>query len=293
MEEIGNILREAREARGASLSEAQEQLKIQTKYLSAMEGGRFDELPTSVHARGYLKNYAKYLGLDPQPLLDEYQHNLMSGGRRGRPAEDGIVPPREGNPFFNPVNMQLNPTQNQNNGESLLRVIIILALIAAILLVASRFFFDGSNVTPQEGVDSFIGFLQGERPQSAADIDTEQIVESAEITPEQSIVETGRGVAEDETVPTRVPVLELPTDLEIINVTLETTRRVYIIATVDGEPLLADNVPGGETIELTAQQQLDLSVANAFAVILSVNGVEYGRMGEPNETRDVSLTVNQ
>ncbi len=293
MEEIGNILREAREARGTTLAVANERLKIQEKYLVAMEGGRFDELPTPVHARGYLKNYAKFLDLDPQPLLDSFQNGMQNGGRRARKNEEGIVPPRDGNPFFNPVNMQLNPSQNQNTGDSMLRIIIIVALLAAILLVASRFFFDGRESTVG-GIGTTISeILSGDTAPSAEEIDTEGILESAEVTSPDSIIETSRNVLDEEVLPTAVPVQELPTDLEIINATVETIERVFLIISVDGEIVLQDNVASGETLDFTAQRQFDLSMGNAYAVVLSINGIEYGRMGQPRETRDITLQVNQ
>lgn len=294
MEEIGNILREAREARGTTLAAANERLKIQEKYLEAMEQGRFDELPTPVHVRGYLKNYAKFLELDPQPLLDGYQNGLQNGGRRIRKAEEGVVPPRDGNPFFNPVNMQLNPTQNQNTGDSMLRIIIIIALIAAILLVGSRFVLDGRESTVGDALSSVTDFLNGDTPPSAEEINTVEILESAEITPAESIIDTSRNnFEEDEVPPTLVPIQELPTDLEVINVTIETIERVFLIVTVDGEIVLQDNIASGDTLEFIAQDQFDLSMGNAYAVVLSINGVEYGRMGQPRETRDISLQVNQ
>ncbi len=291
MEQIGNILREAREARGATLAAVNEQIKIQEKYLVAMEGGRFDELPTPVHARGYLKNYAKYLELDPQPLLDSYQNGLQNGGRRVRKSEDGVVPPRDGNPFFNPVNMELNPSQNQQTGDSMLRIIIIVALIAAILLVASRFFVaDGREFSLEQLYDTVVN---GETQISVEEIDTEGILESAEVTPQDSIIETSRNALDQDVLPTAVPIQELPTDLEVINVTLETIERVFLIVTIDGNVVLQDNIASGETLEFTAQRQLDLSMGNAYAVVLSLNGIEYGRMGQPRETRDIILQVNQ
>ena len=295
MDEIGNILREARESSGATLGAAQEQLKIQQKYLVALEDGRFEELPTPVHVRGYLKNYAKYLGLDPQPLLDSYQTSLLNGGRRARPkADDGVVPPREGNPFFNPVNLQLNPNQNESSGDSMLRIIIIIALLAAILLVASRFFVtDGRESTVGDLWGGFTAWVSGETPPTAEDINTDEILDSAAVQPPENIIETGRGEITDAAVPTSVPVLELPTDLEIINATVETMQSVFLVVVVDGETVLQEQVAGGETLDYTAQQQLDISMGNAFAVVLSINGVEYGRMGEPRQTRDISLTVGE
>ena len=72
MDELGHILREARETKGLTLAEAQEETRINSKYLAALENGEYDKLPTPVHVRGFLRNYARFLGLDSQPLLERY-----------------------------------------------------------------------------------------------------------------------------------------------------------------------------------------------------------------------------
>ncbi|NHZ71509.1 MAG: helix-turn-helix domain-containing protein, partial [Aquificales bacterium] len=73
MDELGHILREARETKGLTLEEAQEKTRINSKYLDALENSEYDKLPTPVHVRGFLRNYARFLGLDPQPLLERYE----------------------------------------------------------------------------------------------------------------------------------------------------------------------------------------------------------------------------
>ena len=75
LDELGTLLREAREARGVTLADAQEATKINSRYLEALEDGRYDALPSEVHVKGYLRNYARYLRLDPKPLLDRYELN--------------------------------------------------------------------------------------------------------------------------------------------------------------------------------------------------------------------------
>lgn len=72
MFEIGNILRETRLQRRIDLVEAEQDTKIRSKYLGALESEDFDVLPGSVYARGFLRTYARYLGLDPQSFIDEY-----------------------------------------------------------------------------------------------------------------------------------------------------------------------------------------------------------------------------
>ena len=56
MDEIGHILREARENKGLSLEEAQAKTRISVRYLTALENGQYSALPTAVHVRGFLRN---------------------------------------------------------------------------------------------------------------------------------------------------------------------------------------------------------------------------------------------
>jgi cytoskeletal protein RodZ len=68
MKDIGNFLKERREARGISLIEAEKDLKIRKKYLQALEEGNLDVIPGKTYIIGYLKNYSKYLGIDEENI---------------------------------------------------------------------------------------------------------------------------------------------------------------------------------------------------------------------------------
>lgn len=72
MFELGNNLREARQRHQIDLVIAEQDTKIRSKYLSALETEDFDVLPGAVFVRGFLRTYARYLGLDPQLFIDEY-----------------------------------------------------------------------------------------------------------------------------------------------------------------------------------------------------------------------------
>lgn len=64
MEEIGARLRAAREAKGLSLEEVQQALKIRLRYLEAIEAGELGEIPGLVYARGFIRTYARFLEID-------------------------------------------------------------------------------------------------------------------------------------------------------------------------------------------------------------------------------------
>ncbi len=70
--DIGSTLTQARDRRALSLDTCAEATRIRSKYLIAMEENRFDSLPEPAYARGFLKTYAGFLGLDPGRLLDLY-----------------------------------------------------------------------------------------------------------------------------------------------------------------------------------------------------------------------------
>jgi len=70
---IGEALRSAREAQGKSLDDAAVATRIRPTYLEALEEEQFGELGGSVYAKGFLRSYAGYLGVDPAPLLEAYR----------------------------------------------------------------------------------------------------------------------------------------------------------------------------------------------------------------------------
>ncbi len=72
MFEIGYSLRAARERQGIGLPEAELATKIRAKYIRALEEEDFEALPADTYARGFLRTYADYLGLDGEIYVDEY-----------------------------------------------------------------------------------------------------------------------------------------------------------------------------------------------------------------------------
>lgn len=73
MVEIGNTLREARRARGLTLEEVEEETKIRKKYIMAMEMEQFEILPGPIYAKAFLKNYAKFLNINLNEIMDAFK----------------------------------------------------------------------------------------------------------------------------------------------------------------------------------------------------------------------------
>ena len=77
---VGERLRDAREVRGLDLYRVERDTKIRHKYLAAIEAGDYADLPGDVYARGFLRNYATYLGMDPDEIVEEWRSESGTGG---------------------------------------------------------------------------------------------------------------------------------------------------------------------------------------------------------------------
>jgi cytoskeleton protein RodZ len=100
--EIGSRLREAREQRDLELAEVERDTRIRAGLLRALEEERFDLIPGRVYAIGFLRTYARYLGLEEQQFVDELSSRLQPDGglevllaappvRRRRPRRSWIL----------------------------------------------------------------------------------------------------------------------------------------------------------------------------------------------------------
>ena len=84
---IGESLRSARRARGLTLVEASEATKIRVRYLRALEAEDWDVMPAPAYARGFLRTYADYLGLDGDRLVEDYRRGVEPPPPEARPSE--------------------------------------------------------------------------------------------------------------------------------------------------------------------------------------------------------------
>ncbi len=106
----------ARERKGVDLYRAERDTKIRARYLGALERGDYKELPGAVYTKGFLRNYALYLGLDPEDVLLQWRHE------RGDPKEvaPAIVVPK--------------PIAAPRQGLTFSPSIVVVALLTVVIL---------------------------------------------------------------------------------------------------------------------------------------------------------------
>ncbi|MCA1053582.1 DUF4115 domain-containing protein [Rossellomorea aquimaris] len=76
MTELGNRLKEAREAKDYSLDDLQRITKIQKRYLIGIEEGNYDIMPGKFYVRAFIKQYCEAVGLQPEVIFDEYKDEI-------------------------------------------------------------------------------------------------------------------------------------------------------------------------------------------------------------------------
>ena len=89
---IGTLLRRAREAQGLSLADVEHATKVRQGYLAALEEERFDALPGRVYAKGYVRAYTHFLGIDSRALLDAFERTIPPAAEQAPPQARRRVP---------------------------------------------------------------------------------------------------------------------------------------------------------------------------------------------------------
>lgn len=75
MQTVGESLRAERLKKALSIKDVESAISIRALYLNAIEEGNYDIIPGEVYLRGFIRNYAAFLGLDPQAIMELYRQN--------------------------------------------------------------------------------------------------------------------------------------------------------------------------------------------------------------------------
>jgi cytoskeleton protein RodZ len=135
---LGEKLRQAREAKGITISEVAEQTRISSLYLEGIEADDYRTLPGGIFNKGFVKSYAKYVRIDEQEALQDYA-SLISTHEKQSEDQPGTYRPEV-------------LTDDRNNSSTLLTIvfaIIILGLISWGAYAFARYYGETGSATPQ------------------------------------------------------------------------------------------------------------------------------------------------
>jgi len=131
---LGEKLREAREARGISLSEVAEQTRISSYYIEAIERDDYKPLPGGIFNKGFVKSFAKFVGVDENEALADYLNALTIENPNATDEPKSYRP-----------EVLTDDTSSRTGVPTVLIAVVILGAMTAIVLVGLKYFWESSN----------------------------------------------------------------------------------------------------------------------------------------------------
>jgi transcriptional regulator with XRE-family HTH domain len=240
---FGEELRREREIRGISLKEIADATKISKRFLEAIENNDHRTLPAPVFTRGFVREYARYLGLNFDEIVNRYNQAAQSDDRIEKPQLERLAaaPPRDIAPPP-PRKKGIPPAYARVDSNVFLLIFIVAALAGATWWAVQH------RRAQAETVDA------GPPVMPAA-------VKTATVAP---------------------PVVDSapPPEAEPLKMIVEATDDCWVSLEVDGESAYNDEMKQGERHEYTAKEQFRFkTIGNAAGVILTFNSIQVPPLG--------------
>lgn len=326
---LGDRLRRAREARGVSLSEAERHTRIRTKFLKALEAGQVDQLPTAVQLHGFTRNYARYLGLDPDDVLAELENALHPKRknpiaaffqRRATARQNKISPPTKSPrpvaerarrlfqskdtppppavDLDDDADLTLDPTPEPKTKPEPTHLLARSAPMPttaqpqAPLRFRLRRFFTPDVIFVTTAVVAILALFIG-----GGFFISNQMLTQAQLT--QSPAVLGPTLAPTPTVTpfanltftaTPPPPLENFTDIQLV---LIIEQRGLVIVTTDGAEVYRAVATPGDRLVFEADNTIEVATSNAAAVRAILNQTDFGVLGSFGQATVRIFTPNE
>ena len=124
---LGEKLRQAREDKGLTLSEVSEHTRISSLYLQSIENDDYKILPGGIFNKGFVKSYAKFVGINEQEALNDYTNLLGQSETK----------PQENAPYYRPEVLTDDTSSGSNLPTILIAGVILAAMTTGILYLVS------------------------------------------------------------------------------------------------------------------------------------------------------------
>jgi cytoskeleton protein RodZ len=284
---LGEWLRQRREDLGISLEQVEEDTRIRVRYLQALETEDFGALPDPVVGRGFLRNYAVYLELDPQEAAARFSRALPGFA----PEPVSVREPSTGSPeAFHPVPLHEMPGFRTRRGLLFGGVVILIAAIGVAAWWSYPYFRSIWFQAPAAVIET-----------AAPSATLQAVVEDPATDTPLPAGPTVTTVLPSATVAEATPTLELtltptftpspspsPSPPVYTGVFLElvVSSTSWIQVTVDNVRQFQGELEAGTYKSWYGEDQIVLRIGNAGAVQVTVNGQNLGALGAPGEVVD-------
>jgi hypothetical protein len=286
---MAKLLTHKRNETGLPLSEIARITRIKESYLKAIEEEEFPKLPIEVYTRGYIREYAKFLGIPPEEALIPYErylelHKAGSEKLRAKPARDVTQAPTNASPAFRSKDVTVNRSSSSESAKrpaflvvlSHRRVAWILPAVLAVLIIysalPSRKEVSRPAIKLEEPGTAKIDQPQGELPESAGGTTADRL------TPQgPQLRDSLSGQAQP-----------APHRLDIV-----ATDKVWLQVIIDGTEKRDMLLNPGDRVNYTATQSFALKIGNAAGLRLIFNQREFDNLGSKGQVISLSLPENE
>ncbi|MFN0071708.1 MAG: RodZ domain-containing protein [Chloroflexota bacterium] len=259
---LGERFRQARLDRHLTLQDAQRETRIHRRFLEALENDDLSILPAPVYARGFIRTYSEYLGIEAEPMVALY---LVLRGQD------------------EPLSIQSATTRINNPKPFSMRLLGIGTGVVLLLLLFGYLW------------SQYNSFVESVRQAEATA--TPRGAPGAVASPFATPVVVGSGIGTNgvaSPAPLGSPVsntstltpVAAPTPVRGIQVEVRITERSWLAVWVDGQAVLAEESRPGFTRTFAADQSVRMRVGNAVGVVVTVNGNTQGALGARGQAID-------
>jgi cytoskeleton protein RodZ len=277
MGSFGDRLRREREMRGITLDEIAESTKIARRHLEALEKEDFDSLPGGIFNRGFVRSYARYLGIDEDQAVADYSAAATEPAEGESESKFPLDIPERG--------PELNPRRST--------LPLILALVALVAVLAV--FWARTRSRSAENQDSASASMpsasRSPSPSSSSNEAPAQTPAASEgTTPEVSnapVAEPTRPMDSANPAATAQPAAS-PERQFLVMIMAKEDSWVNVMA--DGKTVLSRVLNAGEQQSFHAGRRIVFTTGNAGGVDVSFNGKTLGTIGNESEKRVLTFT---
>jgi cytoskeletal protein RodZ len=243
---FGEELRKEREMRGISLKEIADSTKISRRFLEAIERNDMRTLPAPVFTRGFVREYARYLGLNADEMVTRYGDFIQAIEAAEAEAAASTPPRTAPLPDFRRNSTYRPEPPPSSAGRYLAVAIVIIVLLAAAL-----------------------GALLWRRPWRGGD---KPSTSTAKVAPATAV-----------SPPATTTVAPVTSGLTM---ELHFRERTWLTAQTDGKTVINGEIEAGEQRTLHATDSIVFkTLGNAGGVDLTLNGTKIDALGDSGDVR--------
>jgi len=294
MESIGEFFKQVRDTKGLTLDDVALKTRIHPDFLIALEEGNFTKLPDQVFAKGFVRSYARSLGLDEEDAMRRFEGS--AGAFYEKQAEREVLRLK-----------QAEDDRRKKTNRKVVLAAIAVALLGLILLMSREHTtvapprppsdIEPPAITPPRGqtssgssdkVNSVVENLDIERS-SAASPAASKTLPPPSISTVTAIPTVREEVVSPSVSPNDPLLVDTPSD-GLLALAIEALELTWVVVQVDsGSPEEALMRPG-ERVQWKASDRFTLTLGNAGGVRVELNGKEQGPFGNSGKVaRDIVL----